>query len=63
VRGLGFLAGRFSCKSFETGATIVPEAALGPLAAAGIRFTVHGPAAYEQVGPTVRGEPRSRRRR
>jgi hypothetical protein len=54
VRALGFLAGRFACKSFDDGTTLVPEAALGPLAAQGIRFTVEGRAVYEQVVPTVR---------
>lgn len=54
ARALGFLAARFSCKSFDDGTTLVPEAALAPLAAEGIRFSVEGGAAYEQVVPTVR---------
>ena len=54
ARALGFLAARFSCKSFDDGTTLVPEAALGPLAAQGIRFIVEGRAVYEQVVPTVR---------
>jgi hypothetical protein len=51
---LGFLAGRFSFKSFADGTTLVPEAALGHLAAQNIQFTVAGKAAYEQVVPTIR---------
>jgi hypothetical protein len=39
-KALGFLAGRFSFKSWATGETVVPEAALGALAAEGISFTV-----------------------
>lgn len=54
AEALGVLAGRFSFKSFEDGNTLVPEAALGYLAAQGIRFTVGGPAVYDQVVPTVR---------
>jgi hypothetical protein len=53
-KALGFLAGRFSFKSFDDGTTLVPEAALGLLAAQGISFKVDGKAAYEQVVPTIR---------
>jgi hypothetical protein len=53
-KALGFLSGRFSFKSFEDGTTLVPEAALGLLAAQGIPFKVDGKAAYEQVVPTIR---------
>jgi hypothetical protein len=53
-KALGFLAGRCSFKSFDDGTTLVPEAALGLLAAQGIRFTVDGKAAYEQLVPTIR---------
>jgi len=45
-RALGWLTGRFSFKSWETGETMVPEAALLALAREGIRFTVEGPATY-----------------
>jgi hypothetical protein len=48
-RALGFLAARFPGKSWDTGETMVPEAALGHLAQAGIKFTVQGPATYEQM--------------
>ena len=53
-RALGFLAGRFSFKSWATGATMVPEQALGSLAAEGISFFVEGPAKYEQLAATIR---------
>ena len=48
-RGLGFLATRFPGKSWGTGETLVPEAALAHLARQGIKFTVEGPATYEQL--------------
>ena len=50
-RGLGFLAARFSGKSFASGETVVPEAALTYLALEGIKFTVEGPATYERLAP------------
>jgi len=53
-RALGFLARRFSCKSWANGDTLVPEAALAALANEGISFTVQGRAAYEQRIPTIR---------
>ncbi len=43
-RALGFLAGRFSFKSWATGEIAVPEDALVPLATEGITFVVEGPA-------------------
>jgi hypothetical protein len=48
---LGYLAGRFSGKSWSTGEVMVPEEALAHLAAEGIRFTVEGPATYERLAP------------
>jgi hypothetical protein len=51
---LGFLAGRFSFKSFDDGTTLVPEAALGHLAAQGLQFTVAGRAIYGQFLPAIR---------
>jgi hypothetical protein len=54
ARALGFLASRFSCKTFDDGTTLVPEAALAPLAAQGIPFSVGGRAVYEQVVPALR---------
>jgi hypothetical protein len=48
-RALGFLARHFSGKTYATGETIVPEAALAHLALEGIRFTVEGPATYDSI--------------
>lgn len=56
-KALGYLAGRFSCKSFSNGETLVPESALAHLAVEGISFTVLGPATYEQLIPASRGFP------
>ena len=53
-RALGYLAGRFSFKSWSSGETVVPEAALPHLALEGISFSVEGPAKYEQYIPAVR---------
>lgn len=39
-RGLGYLAGRYNCKTWSSGETLVPEQALPNLAAAGIEFRV-----------------------
>ena len=50
-RALGFLSRRFSGKSYASGETIIPEAALAHLAMEGIRFTVEGPATYERLTP------------
>lgn len=48
-RALGFLPGRFSGKSWMTGEMMVSEEALAAMAREGIRFTVEGPATYEQI--------------
>jgi hypothetical protein len=48
-RALGFLAGRFSFKTWATGEMLVPEHALAALAHEGISYLVEGPATYEQV--------------
>jgi hypothetical protein len=53
-RALGYQPGRFSFRSFATGAMIVPPEALGALAVEGIAFIVEGPATYEQYAPQVR---------
>jgi hypothetical protein len=53
-KAIGYLAGRFSFKTFADGYTLVPEAALSSLAVAGIPFTVEGPAAYDNVVPKIR---------
>jgi hypothetical protein len=44
-RALGFLAGRFSFKSWATGEMAVPETSLAHLATEGIPFDVKGRAA------------------
>jgi hypothetical protein len=43
TEALGFLAGRFSFRSWETGETLVPETALAALAVEGIPYLVIGP--------------------
>lgn len=53
-QALGYLAGRFSFKSWASGEMIVPEAALPSLAVEGISFIVEGPAPYERHVPAVR---------
>ena len=53
-RALGYLAGRFSFKSWSTGETAVSEAALPHLAMERIRFSVEGPAPYDKLIPPVR---------
>ena len=56
-RALGWLAGRFSFKSWATGEMMVPDDALPHLAREGIRFQVEGPPKYEQAVPAVRDAP------
>jgi hypothetical protein len=58
-RALGYLAGRFSFKTWDTGETAVPPQALGSLAAEGISFFVEGPAKYEQLAAPLRTPPAS----
>jgi hypothetical protein len=53
-RAMGFLVGRFSCKSWATGMMLVPEAALPYLAREGIPFISEGPATYEQIVSAIR---------
>ncbi len=48
-RALGKLIPRFSGKSWSTGETAVPSAALSFLAEEGIHFEVIGPATYERL--------------
>jgi hypothetical protein len=48
-RALGFLAGRFSFRTWSNGVTIVPEPALVALATEGISFFVEGPASHEHL--------------
>ncbi len=56
-RALGFLAGRFSFKSWASGEMAVPETALAHLATEGIPFSVEGPATYERLVSAVRTPP------
>ena len=58
-RALGYLAGRFSFKSWADGVTMVPENALPFLARHGIPFIVDGPATYEQMIAAERNPPTS----
>lgn len=53
-RAVGFLAGRFSFKSWATGEMAVAEKSLAHLAAEGIQFSVEGPATYERLVSAVR---------
>lgn len=48
-KALGYIASRFSGKSWATGEVILPEAALASLATEGFRFEVEGPATYERL--------------
>ena len=53
-KALGWLAGRFSFKTWAGGDLMVAEAALAALAHEGISFRVKGPATYEHYAPAVR---------
>lgn len=53
-RAVGFLAGRFSFKSWASGEVKGPAAALAALALEGIPFNVEGPATYEQLATPLR---------
>lgn len=53
-QALGFLAGRFTFKSWTTGEMAVPEAALAHLASEGSLFSVEGPASYERLISAIR---------
>ena len=53
-RALGWLAGRFSFKSWTGGQILVPEDALAQLAMEGIPFISEGPATYEQILASLR---------
>jgi hypothetical protein len=53
-KALDFLIGRFSFKTWANGELMLPEAALGVLAAEGITFRVKGPATYEHFLPPLR---------
>jgi hypothetical protein len=53
-RALGWLAGRFSFKTWSNGDLMLHERVLPCLAREGITFRVQGPATYERFAPTVR---------
>ena len=53
-KAIAFLLGRFSFKTWSNGETVVPESALAAIAVEGIRYTVEGPATYEQSTPPIR---------
>lgn len=53
-RALDCLVGRFQFKTWASGDLMVPEPALGYLAAQGITFSVKGPANYEHFLPPLR---------
>lgn len=56
-RAIGYLAGRFSFKSWATGELVVPQSALPHLAMENIAFLVEGPATYERLVSAVRNPP------
>ena len=53
-RALGWLAGRFSFKTWDNGDLMVHEAVLPYLAREGISFRVQGQATYEHFRPAIR---------
>ena len=53
-KALGWLTGRFSFKSWESGDLMVHDNALPYLAREGIAFEVKGPATHEHFVPAVR---------
>ena len=48
-RALDYLIGRYSFKTWASGDLMLPENALGALAAEGITFRVKGPPTYETL--------------
>ena len=56
-RAVGFLAGRFSFKSWASGEMVVPETALAYLATENIPFAVEGQATYERLISAIRNPP------
>ena len=53
-KALDFLVGRCSFKTWDNGDLMLPEPALGELAAQGITFRSKGPATYEHFLPPLR---------
>jgi len=58
-RALGYLAGRFSGRTWANGDTSVPEDALAHLAAEGIEFSVKGRPSYEREYAPLRNSSAS----
>ena len=57
IRGLGYLAGRFSFTACDDGRVLVAEAALARLARQGIAFTAEGAATYAEQIAAFRNPP------
>jgi len=53
-KALAFLVGRYSFKTWDNGDLMLPEPALGELAAQDITFRGKGPATYEHFLPSIR---------
>jgi hypothetical protein len=53
-QALGWLAGRFSFKTWANGELMVHETVLPFLAREGLAFSVTGPATYEHFAPAIR---------
>jgi hypothetical protein len=53
-KALDYLIGRVSFKTWANGELMLPQEALGHLAAQGISFHVKGPATYEHFLPPLR---------
>ena len=53
-RAFGWLAGRFSFKSWDNGDLMIHETVLPYLAREGISFKVQGQATYEHFRPAIR---------
>ena len=53
-KAMDYLVGRYSFKTWANGDLMVPEPALGELAAEGIAFRAKGPATYEHFLPALR---------
>jgi hypothetical protein len=53
-KALAFLVGRYSFKTWDNGDLMLPEPALGELAAQGLAFRSKGPATYEHFLPSIR---------
>jgi hypothetical protein len=53
-RAMDYLVGRYSFKTWANGDLMLPEQALGELAAEGVSFRVKGRANYEHFLPALR---------